>query len=118
MRTRIFLKHTFAAVAICAMLSLFTPTLFAAAGTAATDLAPYKALANKTLQMVKAGNMSGAVKQGREIEAEWDAKGLGSQYPDLDDQMDNMNDALGSGNAKKATTEITKFLQMLDDASK
>jgi len=117
MRTRIFLKHTFAAVTICAMLTVFTPTLFAARA-AATDLAPFKALANKTLQMVKAGNMSGAAKQGREIEAEWDAKGFGSQYPDLDDQMDNMNDALGSGNAKKATTEITKFIQMLDDASK
>ena len=117
MLTRTFLKHTFAAVGICAMLSFFTPRLFAAA-TAATDLAPYKVLAREALQMVKAGDMSGAVKKGQQIEAEWDAKALGGPYPDIDQEMDNMNDALGSGDAKKATTEINKYLQMLDDASK
>jgi hypothetical protein len=118
MVTRIFLKRTFAAVAICAMLSLLTPSLLAAAGTAASDLAPYTAMAKEALQMVTAGNMTGAAKKGQQIESEWDAKGLGGQYPDIDQQMDDMNDALNSGNAKKATTEINKYLQMLDDASK
>lgn len=118
MLTRTFLRHTLLAVAVCAMLSFLTPKLRAAAGTAADDLAPFKVMANETLKLVTAGNMSAAAKKGQEIEAAWDAKSFSGQYPDIDDQMDTMNDALNSGNAKKATAEINKYLKMLDDASK
>ena len=121
MLTRTFLKHTIVAVAVCAMLSLFTftPNLFAAQkGKAATDLAPYKALAQEVLQLVKTGDMKGAVKKGAEIEDKWDANTMSGPYPDIDEQMDTMNDALKSGDAKKATTEINKYLAMIDSASK
>lgn len=118
MLKRTFLKQTSLAVAVGAMLILFTPNLFAAPRTAASDLAPFKALAKETLQLVTAGKMSEAVKKGAQIEDKWDANGLSGPYPDIDEQMDTMNDAIKSGNAKKATAEINKYLSMLDQASK
>jgi hypothetical protein len=111
-------RYTFLAVAIGGMLTLFTPGLLAAARTAASDLAPYKALAKQALQLVTAGKMSEAAKKGAEIEDKWDANGLSGPYPDIDEQMDTMNDAIKSGDAKKATAEINKYLNMLDSASK
>jgi hypothetical protein len=118
MFTSTFPKRTFLAVAVCAMLSLFTltPNVFAAGP--ADDLAPYKALAKEILQLVKAGNMKAAVKKGAEIEDKWDANTMSGPYPDIDEQMDTMNDALKSGDAKKATAEVNKYLAMLDGAVK
>lgn len=121
MLTSTFLRRTFLALTVCAILSFlaFTPKLFAAQkSTAATQLAPYKALGKEALQLVKAGNMTAAVKKGAEIEDKWDANTMSGPYPDIDEQMDTMNDALKSGDAKKATAEVNKYLAMLDDASK
>jgi hypothetical protein len=114
MLTRTFLKHTILAGAVCTMLSLFTPHLFAATRTAASDLAPFKAMAKEALQLVAAGKMSEAVKKGAEIEDKWDSQALSGPYPEIDEEMDTMNDALKSGDAKKATAEINKYLKMLD----
>lgn len=118
MATRTFVKRAVAAFALCAMVALFMPRMLTTARAAATDLDAYKAMAKETLQLVTAGKMKEASAKGREIEEQWDGKDMGSKYPDIDAQMDTMNSALGSGNAKKATDEINKFMKMLDDASK
>jgi hypothetical protein len=117
MLTRRFRKHAVMAVAICTMLSLLTLNLSAAARAAEDDLAPFRVLAKEALQLVTAGKMSEAAKKGQEIEDKWDANGLGGPYPDIDEEMDTMNNAIKSGDAKKATTEIRKYLAMLGGGS-
>ena len=111
-----FLKRALQLGAVCAMLGMLVPTL--AAAQPAAQLAPYQTIAKDALKLVAAGDTKGATKLMLDMEAKWDASGLEEKFPDLDDQMDTMRTAVASGNAKNATTELNKYLQMIDDYSK
>ena len=111
-----FLKRTLHVGAVCAILGMLLPTL--AAAQPATKLAAYQTIAKDTLKLVAAGDMKGASKKVLDMESKWDASDLQTSFPDLDDQMDTTIAAVGSGNAKKATTELNTFLQMIADVPK
>ena len=111
-----FLKRAFHVGAVCAILAMLVPTVGAA--QPAANLTAYRTLANDTLKLVTAGNMAAASKKVLELEDKWDAAGMDSLHPDLDEQMDAVKDAVHSGNAKKSTEELNGFLQMLAAESK
>jgi hypothetical protein len=118
MLTRTFLKHAFLAVAVCAMLCTLTSTLRAAQQATTPNLKPYQTMAQESLKLVAAKDMKGASKKMDELEGKWDSSGLNQTLPDIDQQMDAAKDAVASGDAKKATAELNKYLGMLDKASK
>ena len=118
MLTRNFLKHAFLAVAVCAMLCALTSTLRAAQQATTPDLKPYQTLAQEALKLVTAKDMKGASKKMDELEGKWDSSGLNQTLPDIDHQMDAAKDAVASGDAKKATAELNKYLDMFDKTSK
>jgi hypothetical protein len=118
MLTRTFLKHAFLAVAVCAMLCALTSTLPAAQQATTPNLKPYQTMAQESLKLVTAKDMKGASKKMDELEGKWDSSGLNQTLPDIDQQMDAAKDAVASGDAKKATAELNKYLGMLDKASK
>ena len=92
------------------------PTLSAA--QPAADLTAYQTMAKDALKLVAAGDMGGASKKLLDLEAKWDASGLNASFPDLDDEMDTMKDTVSSGDAKKSTVELNRYLQMIAEASK
>ena len=106
-----FLKRALRVGAVCAILGMLLPTL--AAAQPATELAAYQTIAKDALKLVAAGDMGGASKKVLGLESKWDASGLQTSFPDIDDQMDTMIAAVGSGNAKKATAELNTYLQMI-----
>jgi hypothetical protein len=110
------LKRAFHVGAVCALLGMLVPTM--AAAQPAPNLTAYRTIANDTLKLVAAGNMGGASKKMLDLESKWDASGLQTSLPDLDDEMDTVKDAVDSGNAKKATAELNSYLQMLAKVSK
>lgn len=118
MLTRTLLKHALLPIAVCAMLCALTPTLSAAQKAAAPDLKPYQTMAQDALKLVGAKDMKGASKKMDDLEEKWDGSGLNETYRDIDEQMDASKDAVASGDAKKATAELNKYLEMLDKASK
>lgn len=111
-----FLKRALHLGVVCAILAMLAPTL--AAAQPARQLAAYQTIAQDTLKLVAAGKMGEASKKVLAMEAKWDASDLQTSFPDLDDQMDTIIAAVGSGNAKKATTELNNYLQMIAAASK
>ena len=111
-----FLKRALHLGAVFAILGMLAPTL--AAAQPATKLAAYQTAAKAALKLVAAGDMGAASKKVLDMESKWDASGLDTSFPDLDDEMDTMIAAVGSGNAKRATTELNTYLQMIADVSK
>src|SRR5580700_9040069 len=87
-----FLKRTLHVSAVCAILGMLVPTLSAA--QPATDLTAYQTIAKDALKLVAAGDMGGASKKLLDLESKWDSSGLNASFPDLDEQMDTMKDAV------------------------
>ena len=109
-----FLKRVLGVSVVCAMLGI--PTM--ATAQPAPNLAPYKIFNTDALKLVNAGDMKGASKKLTELETKWDASGLDSALPDLDDQLDTMMGSVSRGDKKKATAELNTYLQMIAAASK
>lgn len=110
------LKRALHVGAVCALLGMLAPTV--AAAQPAPDLAAYRTIAKDALKLVAAGDMGGASKKMLDLESKWDASGLQTSLPDLDEEMDTVKDAVDSGNAGKATAELNSYLQMLAKVSK
>jgi len=99
------------------MLSVLAPALPAAPPASGYDMTPYEAMAKESLKLVTAGDMNGALKKARELEAKWDSEAtdLRAAEPALwdlvDKQMDAAIAAITSGDAKKATDEWKSYLE-------
>ncbi len=112
------LKNAFLAGAVCAVLSaLLAPALPAAPPATGYDMTPYETMAKESRKLVAAGDMNGALKKARELEAKWDAETQDMRAADLalwdpiDKQMDAAIAAITSGDAKKATDEWKSYLE-------
>lgn len=110
------LKRAFLASMVCAGFGLLALTT--AMAQPAPNLTPYKTMATDALKLVNAGDMKGASKILHDLEAKFDSSGLDAALPDLDDQMDTMLTAVGSGDKKKSTAELNSYLQMIAEESK
>jgi hypothetical protein len=95
------------------MLSVLAPALPAAG----YDMTPYEAMAKESLKLVAAGDMDGALKKARELEAKWDSETTDMRaaepalWDPIDKQMDAAIAAITSGDAKKATDEWKSYLE-------
>ncbi|HYM07286.1 MAG TPA: hypothetical protein VEU11_12065 [Terriglobales bacterium] len=111
------LKNAFLAGAVCATLCVLAPASSAAPAAYTYDMTPYETMAKESLKLVAAGDMNGALKKARELEAKWDAEAtdLRAADPDLwnliDGQMDAAIAALMTTDAKKATEELNSYLE-------
>jgi hypothetical protein len=114
MLTRTLSGFAFACLLLSA-LGLFSTLSHAAP---AYDLTPYQAIAKEVLGLVATGNMAGAKKKVGELEAKWDSNNLRDPLPKIDEQMDAVKDAVSSGDAKKATAELNRYLEMLEKSQK
>jgi hypothetical protein len=66
------LKNAFLAGTVCATSCVLAPAMLAAPAPYAYDMTPYETMA-KTLKLVDAGDMKGALKKAQELEAKWDS---------------------------------------------
>jgi hypothetical protein len=114
MLTRPFSGFAFACLVLSAVALFFSPSHAAPA----YDLTPYQAIAKEALELVSTGNMAGAKKKVGELEAKWDSNNLREPLPKIDEQMDAVKDAVSSGDAKKATAELNRYLDMLEKSQK
>ena len=115
MLTLPFPKNTFVVGALCAVVCVLVP----AWPSNAYNTTPYETMARETLKLVAAGDLDGALKKARDLEAKWDSEtaDLRAAEPDLwgqiDTQMDAAIEALTAADAKKATDEWNSYLKIL-----
>jgi hypothetical protein len=102
----------------CALFGVLALTPSAANAAAAYDLAPYQTMAKEVLELVTAGSMEDAKKKVGQLEAKWDGNNLRDAFPAIDQQMDAVKDAVNSGDAKKSTAELNRYVEMIDKTPK
>ena len=114
MLTLPFPKNTFIVGALCAAVCVLVPAWPANA----YNTTPYETMAKETLKLVAAGDLNGALKKARDLEAKWDSEtaDLRAAEPDLWGQIDTQMDAAIAAltaDAKKATDEWNTYLKIL-----
>jgi hypothetical protein len=114
MLTLPFPKNTLVVGALCAVVCVLVPAWAANA----YNTTPYETMAKETLKLVAAGDLNGALKKARDLEAKWDSEtaDLRAAEPDLWGQIDTQMDAAIAAltaDAKKATDEWNTYLKIL-----
>jgi hypothetical protein len=111
------LKNALLACVVCATLCVVAPALSAAPPSYSYDMTPYETMARESLKLVAAGDMKSALKKAQELETKWDAETADLRSGDpalwnlIDAQMDTMIGALMTTDAKKATDELSSYLE-------
>ncbi len=119
--------HPFARVStviVAATCLLQAAVLPAAPATYNHDMSAYVTMTKATLKLVTDGDMSGAIKKGKELEEKWDSETTDLKKADaslwnlIDKQMDAAIAAVESKDAKKSTTELEALLKKYDRVPK